>query len=87
MQVRVRLGPDLAKAAGLPVALVEASAGTTVEQLLRRLEETYPALRGAVPTALLVAGGRVLGRQDEVPEGAELALVQPMAGGEGRLAD
>ncbi|PZN04588.1 MoaD/ThiS family protein [Thermaerobacter composti] len=83
MQFRVRLGPDLARAAGVPVAVVEAPMETTVEQILLRLGEDYPALREALSTALLVAGGRVLGRREVVPAGVDLALLQPMAGGQG----
>ncbi len=48
MQFRVRLGPDLARAAGVPVAVVEAPMETTVEQILLRLGEDYPAAGGPV---------------------------------------
>lgn len=83
MQIRVRLGPDLARAAGVPVVVVATPTETTVDQLLLRLGEDYPALREALSTALLVAGGRVLSRREVVPAGADLALLQPMAGGQG----
>ncbi|GAB6876240.1 MoaD/ThiS family protein [Thermaerobacter litoralis] len=87
MQIRVRLGPDLARAAGVPAAVVETPDEVRVDELLERLAQTYPALREALSTALLVAGGRVLGRQDPVPPDADLALLQPMAGGGGAASE
>lgn len=83
MVVQVRLGPDLAKAAGVPVAVVDTPVEATAEDVLRQLGETYPALREGLPTALLVAGGRVLSRHEKVPAGVDLVVLQPMAGGAG----
>ena len=56
-------------------------AGATVGELKARLVETFPALEAVMPSTL-VSINREFAEDDAViPEGAEVALFPPVAGG------
>lgn len=82
MTLRVRLGPSLAEKAGQPVLLVETIEGTplTAADLRVLVARLHPALAPLLPSALVVAGGRVLG-PDQPVVSADVALLPPAAGG------
>lgn len=56
----------------------------TIRELLRKLEERYPALAGPIKGQVAVAVNGVIYRNDwsqELPEGAEVMLMRRLAGG------
>ncbi len=60
---------------------VEAS---TIRELLRKLEERYPALHDPIKSEVAVVVDGVIYRNDwskELPEGAEVFLMRRLAGG------
>ncbi len=81
MEVHVRLGTGLARAAGAARLTCELTDGATVEDLLRRLTADRPDLAGALRAALPVVRGAHVPRDAVLPSGAEVALLTPVAGG------
>jgi len=56
----------------------------TIRELLRKLEERYPGLRGPFRGEVAVAVDGVIYRNDwskELPEGAEVILMRRLSGG------
>jgi len=58
-------------------------AGGTVGQLLEALVARHPGLRSLVPHLRVAVNQEFLPLEAEVPDGAEVALVPPVAGGSG----
>lgn len=81
VQVRVRLGAQLAGANGPSQVSVEVPEQATVGDLLARLAEAYPGLAPALATAVVAVGGRVVPPEHPVDGGGEVALLRPVAGG------
>lgn len=81
MQVRVRLGAQLAGPAGPSHVSVELPEGATVGQLVARLAASSPALAPALATTVVAVGGRVVTAEHPLTAGAEVALLRPVAGG------
>lgn len=77
----VRLGPDLARAAGTPVLQVELPDGATAGQLLQEMRRLHPDLDGLLGSCVVTAGGRIVGRDEPLPGSGNVAVLQPMAGG------
>ncbi|HSP19013.1 MAG TPA: MoaD/ThiS family protein, partial [Myxococcaceae bacterium] len=57
--------------------------GGTVRQLLEALVARHPTLRSLVPHLRVAVNQEFLPLEAEVPDGAEVALVPPVAGGSG----
>jgi sulfur-carrier protein len=81
VHVYVRLGAGLATAAGTRRLSVTLPDGATVEVLLDRLTELEPGITAGLGSALSVVGGTHAGRDQELSEGDEVALLIPVAGG------
>src|SRR3954454_10931993 len=64
MQVRVRLVAGLSQLAGRPRLELRLDDGATVEDLLRSLGETHPALAPGLPSALPVVAGSHVSRAE-----------------------
>lgn len=81
MRVAVRLSGGLAARAGRPFLVLELPDGVTARALRQELERRFPELGDLLTGALAVAAGRVLGPDDPVDGGEEVALLLPVAGG------
>ena len=81
MHVHVRLGAGLATAAGTRRLSVTLPNGATVDTLLDRLAELEPGIAAGLGSALPVVRGTHAGREQELREGDEVALLIPVAGG------
>jgi molybdopterin converting factor small subunit len=81
MQVRVRLGPGLARLVPAPLHSLELDEGATVADACRRLAAEQPQLAGALDAALPVVAGVHADRGRALRPGDELALLTPVAGG------
>jgi molybdopterin converting factor small subunit len=81
MQVRVRLGPGLARLAPSPLVSLELEEGATVADACRHLAAEQPRLAAALGAALPVISGVHAERGHPLAPGDELALLTPVAGG------
>jgi molybdopterin converting factor small subunit len=81
VHVHVRLGAGLATAAGTRRLSVALPQGATVDTLLDRLTELEPDIAAGLGSALPVLRGTHAGRDQELSEGDEVALLIPVAGG------
>lgn len=80
MRVRVLYFAALRERVGLAEEDLELAAGASVKDLRAALDQRHASLRGL--TGFRVAVNQRFARdQDEVPEGAEVALIPPVAGG------
>lgn len=88
MRVRIRLFAQLRELMGSEFLDEEfAESAVTVADLQRRLEESWPALRPHLPTlALAINEEYCIDAATEIGERDEVALIQPISGGEGRTA-
>lgn len=62
---------------------LEVETGSTVGQLLDRLEGDFPALAPIRSRLAVALDGRIAGADDVIPAGAEVALLPPVSGGSG----
>lgn len=60
---------------------LELEPGTKVADLKARLPEQYPRLQPALGSVLVSINREFAFDQDEIPEGAEIALFPPVSGG------
>jgi molybdopterin converting factor small subunit len=89
MRVVVRLQAQVKQAAGRAVVEMDVPAGTSVEEVVRKLVQAHEGLArllltgtGRVqPTLLLFRGDEQVEPADVLAEGDELTLLAPMAGG------
>ena len=81
MQVSVRLSPAMGRIAGTPYLQVELPDGTTVTGLLDHLRRSYPDMAPHLQTAVALIDGRMVEPSAPLAHGAQVALLQPMAGG------
>jgi molybdopterin converting factor small subunit len=81
MQVRFRLGSGIARLAPSPLISLELPEGADVEGAYREIEERYPDLAAALPSALPVVGGQHVLRTQTLHHGDEVALLLPVSGG------
>ncbi|KFA92363.1 molybdenum cofactor biosynthesis protein [Archangium violaceum] len=70
---------------GLPREPLELPSGARVEDVLRLLGTRHPALAPLLPHLRVAVNQEFSGAETEVPAGAELALIPPVAGGSGGL--
>jgi molybdopterin converting factor small subunit len=81
LEVRIRLGGNLARLAPAPLLRVELPDDATVEDLYDRLASHSPELAPALASALPVVGGSHVERTRTLLPGEEIALLAPVAGG------
>ena len=88
MRVRIRLFAQLRELMGSEFLDEEfAESAVTVADLQRRLEQSQPALRPHLPTlALAINEEYCIDAATEIGERDEVALIQPISGGEGGTA-
>jgi len=83
--VRIQLRSSLAGRVGRPVVTVEVTSEATVYAIRAAVAEAYPRAAGVIKSALLVAGDRILGAQEQpltnAPTAPTLALIPPVSGG------
>ncbi len=70
---------------GLPRESLELPPGARVTDVLRLLATRHPALAPLLPHLRVAVNQEFSGTEAEVPAGAELALIPPVAGGSGGL--
>ena len=70
---------------GLPREPLELPSGARVADVLRLLATRHPALAPLLPHLRVAVNQEFSGAETEVPAGAELALIPPVAGGSGGL--
>jgi MoaE-MoaD fusion protein len=71
--------------AGLAREVWEVPPGTRVSELLRRLAERHPGLAPLLPHLRVAVNQEFSSPDTELPPGAEVALIPPVAGGSGGL--
>ncbi len=81
IQVTVLFFATLKDRAGTQTTSLELPQGATVRQLKSALEERYPALAVALPSALVSVNREFAFDDDPLPAGAEVALFPPVSGG------
>jgi len=81
MNVHLRLGGGLARAARSVRLSLEMDDQATVADLLSLLTKNYPNLTSELEGAIVFVEGRHVGRAHQLLPDQELALVQPVAGG------
>lgn len=81
MEVRIRLGTEIARFAPAPVLTLELPEGANVADVLERLAAENPELAPALRSALPIVHGAHVERATTLAHGSELALLTPAAGG------
>ena len=81
IQVSVLFFATLKDRAGTQATSLELPQGATVRQLKAALEQRYPALAEALPSALVSVNREFAFNDDPLPAGAEVALFPPVSGG------
>lgn len=81
MQVRVRLFATLRQLAQWSEQVIELPEGSTVSDLLVRLEEAYPALALKGRTVYVAVNQEYTRGERRLAPGDEVALLPPMSGG------
>ena len=67
--------------AGLSRETLEVPAGTRVADVLKQLSARHPTLAPLLPHLRVALNQEFVDAAEAVPEGAELALIPPVAGG------
>jgi MoaE-MoaD fusion protein len=83
VRCEIRLLGGLSERAGAPQVAVEVPAGTTVAGLRDAVGAQHPALAPLLGRVKVAVDLEVAAEEDEVPAGARLALLPPVAGGAG----
>jgi molybdopterin converting factor subunit 1 len=83
MKVRVLLFARARELAGRGVVEVDVPAGASVAQLREWLGQEIPPLANFARRCAVAVGGEYALDADVVPEGAEVALIPPVSGGQG----
>jgi molybdopterin converting factor small subunit len=81
VEVRIRLGTDLARLAPSPLLSVDLADGATIDDLYERLAGGNPQLAPALRSALPVVRGAHADRHQPLTHGDEVALLMPVSGG------
>lgn len=83
MEIKVLGFASAGDALGAPERVVTVPDGLRVADLERQLVEEYPELGPLWPRLAVAIGGQIVGADDEIPAGAEVALLPPVSGGSG----
>lgn len=86
MRVRVRLFAGTREAVGAPQVTLELPEGATARDAVDRLCAAHPRLAGYRATMLLAVDGAFARPEAALAEGAELAIMPPVSGGDGAVA-
>jgi molybdopterin converting factor small subunit len=81
VEVRIRLGSNIARFAPAPLMRLELPDGATVDELYECLVAGHPELAPALRSALPIVGGAHVERERALADGDEVALLAPVAGG------
>jgi len=80
LEIGVRFGAKVRP--GLPARVtITLPAGSTVADLVARLEEAHPEIGSALDSALAVVGGKQASATQQLLKGDSVAFVLPVAGG------
>jgi molybdopterin converting factor subunit 1 len=82
MQVRVRLFARARDLGGADAVVLDLPAGATAGDLRRRLAEEHPALQGLVERSALAVDNEFAEDDLTLLQGAEVALLPPVSGGQ-----
>jgi molybdopterin converting factor subunit 1 len=80
-QVKVLFFATLKERAGVSEINLDLPSSMPVHELKEMLGEQYPALKEALPSALVSINREFAFDQDIVPPGAEIAIFPPVSGG------
>ena len=83
MKIRLLAFASAGDALGASEMEVELPADSRVADLRARLERDCPALSPLWPRLAIAVDGRIAGRDEELREGSEVALLPPVSGGSG----
>jgi len=81
MQIRLLAFATAADALGSGELSLEVPPGSRVRDLRARLDRDFPALGPLWPRLAVAVDGRIGGADQELAEGAEVALLPPVSGG------
>jgi len=84
-KVRIAFFASLKELAGVPQLELHLPVGATVLDVKTCLVERFPALQGAMSTALFAVDHEFANDEALIPAQAEIAVFPPVAGGEGSL--
>ena len=83
MQIRLLAFASAADALGSGERTFDVPAGTRVRDLRERLDRDFPALGPLWARLAVAVDGRIGDAEQELTEGAEVALLPPVSGGSG----
>jgi molybdopterin converting factor subunit 1 len=86
MMTKILLFATLKDRAGVKETALDLEEGASVRLLKTRLEQAFPALAGALDSALVSVNREFAFDDDRIPPGAEVALFPPVSGGSGESA-
>lgn len=81
MHVNVQLFAIAKQCVGKPAVTLELPEPATVAELKRALAEAYPALAPLLPNLLIAVDAEYADDDQQVPRGAEIAVIPPVSGG------
>ncbi len=81
MQVYVRLFASLRESVGRDRLVVQVPEGTTVKDLVRHVEDRFPALKGAASAIYAAVNNRYVSPATVLQEEDEVSLFPPVSGG------
>jgi MoaE-MoaD fusion protein len=82
MQVKLLFFATLKDIVGASHLQLDLPAGATINELLSRLEATYPRFKGYRPVLLTAINEEYVDRNTSIKEGDEVAIFPPVSGGE-----
>src|SRR5207244_6742527 len=82
MQVRLLFFASLKDIVGARQLRLDLPAGATVEDVLVRLESSYPKMKDYRPVVLTALNEEYVDKRTTIQEGDELAIFPPVSGGE-----
>jgi len=83
MQIRIKLFATLRDRAGTGDLSLELPGDATVQMLIDRLNADHPALREAIPHAIIAVNEEFAFPPDTLQDGDEVAIFPPVSGGSG----
>jgi MoaE-MoaD fusion protein len=83
MRIRLLAFASAGDALGTTETEIELPAGSRVQDLRARLDREHPALSPLWPRLALAVDGRIVGPEEALADGCEVALLPPVSGGSG----
>jgi molybdopterin synthase catalytic subunit len=87
LKIRLLAFASAGDALGATEMDIEMPEGSRVADLRDRLDAEHPKMRALWPRLAVAVDGRVVTPEEALTPGAEVALLPPVSGGSGRLAD